>query len=191
MELGSKGIEKNNIAFGFFDESSPQTTSNTVRIWSFIKKVRIKKNTARIKANEAGFYTLKGHSIVFHMEHSKEADICDALKKIQKANDKYKAIVMVLDNFSSHKTKKVLDLAKSLNIYLVFLPCYSPELNPIEYIWKSIKRVVSTTFIENKLTLCKLIEKHFRWFSMKLSFAKSWIDNFFNPFWESYTTYSK
>ncbi|MFQ6063540.1 MAG: transposase [Methanosarcinales archaeon] len=33
--------------------------------------------------------------------------------------------------------------AKELGIYLIFLPPYSPDLNPIEYIWKSIKRMLS------------------------------------------------
>jgi putative transposase len=30
--------------------------------------------------------------------------------------------------------------AERLRIELVFLPPYSPDLNPIEYVWKSIKK---------------------------------------------------
>ena len=41
--------------------------------------------------------------------------------------------------------------AERLGIELVFLPPYSLELNPIEYIWKSIKKVISTTFVQNVL----------------------------------------
>jgi transposase len=36
-----------------------------------------------------------------------------------------------------------LSKAKELNMNLVYLPPYSPDLNPIEYIWKSVKRVLS------------------------------------------------
>jgi len=36
--------------------------------------------------------------------------------------------------------------AERLGIEIVFLPPYSLELNPIEYIWRSTKRVISTTF---------------------------------------------
>jgi hypothetical protein len=35
---------------GFFDESSPQTTANTQRVWYFTKKPII-KNTSKFKAN--------------------------------------------------------------------------------------------------------------------------------------------
>ncbi|OFV67252.1 MAG: DDE endonuclease [Candidatus Syntrophoarchaeum caldarius] len=48
-------------------------------------------------------------------------------------------------------------------MYLVYLPPYSPDLNPIEFIWKSIKRRFS-----------RLAES--------LSFAKSWIEKFI-PSW--------
>jgi len=42
-----------------------------------------------------------------------------------------------------------MEFAKNIDIELVFLPPYSPHLNPIEYIWKSIKRIVSQTFIQD------------------------------------------
>ena len=72
------------------------------------------------------------------MESSKAQDICLVLEQIRQANAKYKAIVLVIDNFSSHRSNEVEQKAKELNIYLVFLPAYSPDLNPIEFIWKSI-----------------------------------------------------
>jgi len=45
--------------------------------------------------------------------------------------------VMVLDGASSHKCK---DLIIPENITLVFLPPYSPELNPAELIWNELRR---------------------------------------------------
>ena len=39
--------------------------------------------------------------------------------------------------------------AKELDIYFVFLPAYSPDLNPIEFIWKSIKRVLSLSIVHD------------------------------------------
>lgn len=49
--------------------------------------------------------------------------------------DEYK--IIVLDNGAFHKAKglKIPD-----NIFLLFLPPYSPELNPAEKIWQHIKR---------------------------------------------------
>jgi transposase len=42
--LKEKGIEKEEIAIGFLDETRPQNTANTVRVWSF-EKVRAIKNS--------------------------------------------------------------------------------------------------------------------------------------------------
>lgn len=52
--------------------------------------------------------------------------------------------VMVLDNGAFHKAKKLIIPE---NIILVFLPPYSPELNPAEKVWWVIKRdLVCKTF---------------------------------------------
>jgi len=46
-------------------------------------------------------------------------------------------IIMVLDGSSSHKCKK-LQIPK--NVELIFLPPYSPELNPVELLWNVLRR---------------------------------------------------
>ena len=46
-------------------------------------------------------------------------------------------IIMVLDNGAFHKAKK---LKIPDNIKLIFLPPYSPELNPAEKMWAKLKR---------------------------------------------------
>jgi len=52
--------------------------------------------------------------------------------------------IMVLDNGAFHKAKK---LKIPENIILIFLPPYSPELNPAEKVWWIIKRdLVCKTF---------------------------------------------
>ena len=53
------------------------------------------------------------------------------LKELAEKNPKM-LIIMVLDNGSFHKAKK---LKIPDNIKLVFLPPYSPELNPAEKMW--------------------------------------------------------
>jgi putative transposase len=68
--------------------------------------------------------------------------------------------------------------AEHLDIELVFLPPYSPDLNPIEYIWKSIKRVISDRFVKNLEDMRMIIARSFLDFSEKLSFARSWMDKF-------------
>jgi transposase len=48
--------------------------------------------------------------------------------------------IVVLDNLSSHKGKRVQELIESAGAQLRFLPPYSPDLNPIEMIFAKIKQ---------------------------------------------------
>lgn len=50
---------------------------------------------------------------------------------------------MVLDNGRFHKAKRLIIPE---NIALVFLPPYSPELNPAEKMWAKYKREFSNKF---------------------------------------------
>jgi len=50
--------------------------------------------------------------------------------------------VIVLDNYSVHHSQAVKDAIpelEELGIHFCFLPAYSPELNPIEPLWKQVK----------------------------------------------------
>jgi transposase len=161
---------------GFLDESSPQTTANTQRMLSF-HKPRFYKNTTKLKANTFGFYSLNGVSVVDFRDHSKKEDVCEFFRKIRFHNPKEK-IVLILDNFRSHKAQQSIKCAEICGINLVFLPPYSPDLNPIEFIWKSIKRIISRTFIKDVHHMKKIIMENFIDCASRLSFAKSWIEKF-------------
>jgi len=175
--LKEKGIKEEDIAIGFIDETSPQNTANTVRVWSF-DKARIIKNTTKFKTNTIGFYAIKGESVKAFLDNSKASSIAKFLEKIRETNKRYKAIVAVIDNFPAHKSKLVKQKAAELDIYLVYLPPYSPQLNPIEYIWKSIKRVLSLVFVKNLEEMKKVISEAWNKLCKKISFAKSWIEKF-------------
>lgn len=181
-ELQQKQVAPQDIAIGFLDESSPQNRANTVRVWSF-KKVKIKKNSSHLKTNCAGFYTIKGNDVLMHLPSSKTANICDLLKEIKEKNQNYKAIVIILDNYKAHHSIQVQALAKQLGIYFVFLPPYSPTLNPIEQIWRMIKKVFSTIFITSSEMAQDIIQKHFFLFVNQLNTCRYWLSLFFNPIW--------
>jgi transposase len=53
-------------------------------------------------------------------------------------------IILIMDQAGWHKSK---ELVVPDNIELIFLPPYSPELNPIERLWKYTK----TNFIHNRV----------------------------------------
>jgi transposase len=53
-----------------------------------------------------------------------------------------KGQVVVLDGLGAHRTEKVRELIKARGADLVFLPSYSPDLNPIEEAFSKIKHLV-------------------------------------------------
>jgi transposase len=50
-------------------------------------------------------------------------------------------LVLVVDNSSTHKSRKVIDFLEERKelIELLYLPPYSPDLNPVERVWKHMR----------------------------------------------------
>ena len=48
--------------------------------------------------------------------------------------------VVIMDNASFHKSQRTRELIESVGCKLIFLPPYSPDLNPIEKFWANMKR---------------------------------------------------
>ena len=175
--LKEKEIGKDEVAIGFLDETRPQNTANTVRVWSF-EKVRAIKNTTKFDANTIGFYAIVGNSTKEFIQDSKALSIAHFLENIKSANSDYKATVIVIDNFASHRSRLVRDKANELGLYLVFLPPYSPDLNPIEFIWKSIKRVLSVATVRDLSDMKNIISNSWDKFSNSLSYGRAWLEKF-------------
>lgn len=49
---------------------------------------------------------------------------------------------VVMDNISFHKNPKVRELIESVGCSILFLPTYSPDLNPIEHYWFKVKHQI-------------------------------------------------
>ncbi len=97
----------------------------------------------------------------------------------QQKTDELKLII--LDNGAFHKAKK---LVIPENIVLIFLPPYSPELNPAEKVWAKFKRDFSNRLFKSldslEIYLAELSN------SLKASEVKSICSFsyiFSNPFW--------
>jgi transposase len=65
--------------------------------------------------------------------------VCELLGKIA-ALGLAMPITLVLDNARYQRCRLVEELASALNIELLFLPSYSPNLNLIERLWKFVKK---------------------------------------------------
>ncbi|OED50999.1 DDE endonuclease [Endozoicomonas sp. (ex Bugula neritina AB1)] len=68
--------------------------------------------------------------------------IIDFFKKVRSAYASMTVIHMVLDGAGYHRSKEVVEAAKKLGIKLHYLPPYSPNLNPIERLWKVMNEYV-------------------------------------------------
>ena len=50
--------------------------------------------------------------------------------------------VLVMDNMKSHHAKAVKNLLDSSGVRYIYLPPYSPDLNPIEKLWSKVKALL-------------------------------------------------
>lgn len=50
--------------------------------------------------------------------------------------------VVVMDNLSSHKADEIKTAIRSVGARLLFLPPYSPDLNPIEQVFSKVKNTM-------------------------------------------------
>lgn len=69
--------------------------------------------------------------------------------------------VIIMDNASFHSKKELAEIAKRHNRKIIFLPPYSPELNPIEKYWANLKRYVRLNIKKYK-SLDDCICSHFK-----------------------------
>lgn len=65
--------------------------------------------------------------------------------------------VVVMDNLSSHKVPGVRDLLRQRGAELLYLPPYSPDLNPIEKAWAKLKQLLRAAKARSADTLDQAI----------------------------------
>lgn len=112
-------------------------------MWS-IRKPTMKKNSDKNTCKVAGSYSLTPNGVndLYFMEDSKKETILECFKSLRAKNPNG-VILLIIDNFSSHTSNFIKEESIKLNIELCYLPSYSPQLQPIEKIWKDMKRFMS------------------------------------------------
>ena len=89
--------------------------------------------------------------------------------------------VVIMDNFRVHKSKKASDLLYSEGNDILFLPPYSPQLNPIELAWSKIKNSLRTTAARTYESLVDAVRVAIE--SVTISDALGWFSHcgYFEP----------
>lgn len=72
----------------------------------------------------------------------------------------YAGQIVIMDNAAFHKSAKTRELIEGKGCRLIFLPPYSPDLNPIEIFWANFKRKVRKVLNQFK-TLSEAIDYAF------------------------------
>ena len=90
--------------------------------------------------------------------------------------------IVVMDNLNSHKMTAVREAIESVGALPIYLPTYSPELNPIELWWAHLKRDLRTLKIDaqdqleravRRLRGSTKIENIAGWFRFSMNHAQS------------------
>lgn len=120
---------------------------NTESTYAWIEKgkvLEILSNTGRVKVNINGAINpAKPTEIISH-----QCDTINALttivwlQLIEKYYPTMKSIHLYVDNARYYRSKLVQEFLLTSSIQMHFLPPYSPNLNPIERLWKFIKKEV-------------------------------------------------
>lgn len=67
--------------------------------------------------------------------------------------------VVVWDNLRAHYCEGVREAIEAVGAHVVFLPPYSPELNPIEHTWSKLKNLLRREEARTLRTLALAIER--------------------------------
>ena len=135
-----KNITPKNLVY--IDESGIEMAINKEKSWSLIGKT--------IQAKKSGKYYERTNIIAGYVNKQTIAPLvfygyCNTrlfeawveqflIKELKPGQ------YVVMDNASFHKSQRTKELIESVGCKLIFLPPYSPDLNPIEQFWANMKR---------------------------------------------------
>jgi transposase len=65
--------------------------------------------------------------------------------------------LVVMDNLAPHKSEPTLALIRQTGAEVLFLPAYSPDLNPIEQMWSKVKNTLRSLEARTRESLLEAI----------------------------------
>ena len=109
-------------------------------LWSF-RRIFVETSSGRYRLNVLGALNAvtKEMITVINTTYINSWSVVELMRKIREIHPEGK-IVLVLDNARYQACYLVKSGANMLNIDLLFLPPYSPNLNLIERVWKFIRK---------------------------------------------------
>jgi transposase len=148
----------------FVDAVHPEHQSQAVCGW--IKKgiqKTLQSTGKQLRLHLAGALCLTGMKIITREYETVDADaMIDFFQNIE-LSSKASKIYVILDNARSNKNKKLEEFLKTSKIKIHYLPPYSPNLNPIERLWKILREAkLYNRYYESSVTFFNEIRSFFQ-----------------------------
>jgi transposase len=144
----------------FGDSVHPQHQTQAVCGW--IKKglrKEVKKTACQKRVNIIGAINIATKQLVYQEADWVNVDSLKAFAvQLCADNPTAKKIHWILDNAGYHKSKEFSEFIETTNIKIHYLPPYSPNLNPIERLWKVMReKVTYNTYYEKFSDFKKIV----------------------------------
>lgn len=103
---------------------------------------RIPSNSGRQRYNVLGAYAPRQHEcvVLLTQDNITQATLVEFLALLRSHHQDAGQLYLLLDNARYNHTQAVAEAARLHRILLDFLPPYSPNLNPIERLWKFVRK---------------------------------------------------
>jgi transposase len=133
------------------DETSVTLESGISYDWMPTNTRRILKNNRSVQNDHiiGGVSVQTGETVFVQTDKVDSYTISMFIQELSQYYSDYQNI-LILDNASYHVSQGTPDFPVPKNVELFYLPTYSPDLNPIERLWKYFKdEFVNNRFFEN------------------------------------------
>jgi transposase len=167
----------------FADSVHPQHQTRLAYGWIFKGDTKyVPTNGKQKRLNIIGGINLSGHKIEYTLADTINfKSIKNFLRHLRLKNKGTTKLHVIWDNAGYHKHQEVQSFAKKLNIKLHYLPPYSPNLNPIERLWKVMHEYVTYNKYYGKFKeFEQAILKFFKTIGKKKKLLRARINDNFN-----------
>jgi transposase len=137
---------------------------------------KVLANTGRKRLNIIGAINpVSFEPTIILTEENCCAEVIEAfLEEVKKQYQKATTICIILDNARYQRSYIVQQKAKALDIELLYLPPYSPNLNLIERLWRYFKKkVMKNRYYDTYSCFERAVETFFQTFNDRISDMRS------------------
>jgi len=162
----------------FADESGIRSDYHAGTTWAPRGETpKVKTTGARFGLNMISAITKKGAMRFMVVEKTVSADVfCEFINRL--VHNQRKKIYLVVDGHPVHRSVSVKKHIESLNgkVRLIRFPSYSPETNPDELVWNTVKPKIGRSYIAGPDDLKSKVIGALRWLQKSPNIVKAFFE---------------